>query len=53
VVDQGVGANALAASVLSSDVPTDPPTCWVVLTMAEAIPASLVSRRWPRSRSES
>ena len=26
--------------VLSSDVPIEPPTCWPVLTMAEAAPAS-------------
>ncbi|KQN39194.1 hypothetical protein ASE87_15470 [Frigoribacterium sp. Leaf44] len=29
--------------MLSSAVPIDPPTCWLVLTMAEATPA------WPRS----
>jgi len=27
--------------VLSSEVPIDPPICWVVLTMADAAPASL------------
>ncbi len=31
---------ALAASVLSSAVPREPPICWVVLTIAEATPAS-------------
>ena len=31
---------ALAASVLSSAVPIEPPTCWPVLTSAEATPAS-------------
>ncbi len=34
-------AAALAKIVLSSAVPTEPPTCWEVLTIAEAIPASL------------
>src|SRR5829696_569901 len=33
-------ADADAASVLSSAVPTDPPTCWDVLTIAEATPLS-------------
>jgi hypothetical protein len=31
---------ALAKIVLSSAVPTEPPTCWEVLTIAEATPAS-------------
>ena len=31
---------ALAASVLSSAVPIEPPICWLVLTIAEATPAS-------------
>ena len=34
---------AVAATVLSSAVPSDPPTCWVVLTSALATPASLGS----------
>ena len=34
-------AAALAKMVLSSAVPTEPPTCWEVLTIAEATPASL------------
>src|SRR3954465_5156515 len=34
---------ALAASVLSSAVPTEPPTCCIVLTVAEATPASVPS----------
>jgi hypothetical protein len=29
--------------VLSSAVPIEPPTCWLVLTIAEATPASLRS----------
>ena len=33
-------AAALAKIVLSRAVPTEPPTCWEVLTMAEAMPAS-------------
>ena len=32
---------AEAASVLNSAVPIDPPTCCIVLTIAEATPASL------------
>ena len=31
---------ALAAKVLSSDVPIDPPTCWDVLRVADPTPAS-------------
>ena len=31
---------ALAAIVESSAVPIEPPTCWLVLTVAEATPAS-------------
>ena len=34
---------ALAAIVLSSAVPTEPPTCWIVLTVADATPESLAS----------
>ena len=33
-------AAAPAATVLSSAVPIDPPTCWLVLTVAEATPAN-------------
>ena len=33
---------AEAATVLSSAVPSEPPTCWVVLTSALATPASWV-----------
>jgi hypothetical protein len=36
-------AAALAKIVLSSEVPTEPPTCWEVFTIAEATPASLPS----------
>ncbi len=32
---------AVANTVLSSAVPIDPPTCWVVLTIADATPESL------------
>ena len=35
-------AAALAKIVLSSAVPTEPPTCWEVLTIAEAMPASVL-----------
>ena len=34
---------ALAAMVLSSAVPIDPPTCWLVFTIAEATPAKCPS----------
>jgi len=38
-------AVALSAIVLSAEVPMDPPTCCIVLTMADATPES--SRRTP------
>jgi hypothetical protein len=41
-------AAAVIASVLRRAVPTEPPTCWLVLTSADATPASAGScRRWP------
>jgi hypothetical protein len=33
-------ATALLKSVLSTAVPIEPPTCWLVLTIADATPAS-------------